>query len=161
MSTYTPEGLDDAYAPTDGPDPAGSSPAPPTLPQLGALGWLRWAWRQLTSMRVALLLLMLLAVAAVPGSVWPQRSQAPERVAQYLVDHPTAGPWLERAGMFDVYSSAWFSAIYLLLFVSLVGCILPRTRAHLRALGARPPRTPRRFDRFPAHAGGTSAGSPE
>ncbi len=133
----------------------------PALPSLGAVGTLRWAWRQLTSMRVALLLLMLLAVAAVPGSVWPQRSQAPERVAQYLVDHPTAGPWLERAGMFDVYSSAWFSAIYLLLFVSLVGCILPRTRAHLRALGARPPRTPRRFDRFPARAGGTSAESPE
>ena len=101
MSTYTPEGLDDAYAPDDAVDPADGPPAPPTLPQLGAVGWLRWAWRQLTSMRVALLLLMLLAVAAVPGSVWPQRSQAPERVAQYLVDHPTAGPWLERAGMFE------------------------------------------------------------
>lgn len=161
MSTYTPEGLDDAYARDDVPGPSGGPSSSPALPQLGVVGWLRWAWRQLTSMRVALLLLMLLAVAAVPGSVWPQRSQAPERVAQYLVDHPTAGPWLERAGMFDVYSSAWFSAIYLLLFVSLVGCILPRTRAHLRALGARPPRTPRRFDRFPAQAGGTSEESPE
>jgi cytochrome c biogenesis protein len=159
MSTYTPEGLDDAYAPADATEHGG--PTPPTLPQLGVVGWLRWGWRQLTSMRVALLLLMLLAVAAVPGSVWPQRSQAPERVQQYLVDNPTSGPWLERAGMFDVYSSAWFSAIYLLLFVSLVGCILPRTRAHLRALGARPPRTPRRFDRFPAQAGGTSEDGPE
>lgn len=162
MSTYAPEGLDDAYASGDPADRADAPGAtPPVLPQLGAVGWLRWAWRQLTSMRVALLLLMLLAVAAVPGSVWPQRSQAPERVQQYLVDHPTAGPWLERAGMFDVYSSAWFSAIYLLLFVSLVGCILPRTRAHLRALGARPPRTPRRLDRFPAQGGGTSAHEPE
>jgi cytochrome c biogenesis protein len=176
MSAYTPEGLDDEFTPDartaartdtadrlDASDGSGAVAAdePTALPQLGATGWLRWGWRQLTSMRVALLLLMLLAVAAVPGSVWPQRSQAPERVDQYLLDHPDAGPWLERAGMFDVYSSAWFSAIYLLLFVSLVGCILPRTRAHLRALRARPPRTPRRFDRFPAQGGGTIDGDPE
>ena len=32
----------------------------------------RWAWRQLTSMRTALVLLFLLALAAVPGSVVPQ-----------------------------------------------------------------------------------------
>ncbi len=100
---------------------------------LGVVGWLRWTWRQLTSMRVALLLLMLLAVAAVPGSVLPQRPQDPARVAEYLADHPDLGPWLDRVGAFDVYASVWFSAIYLLLFVSLVGCIVPRT-----------PRAPRR-----------------
>src|SRR5665648_586060 len=43
--------------------------APPRLPELGAVGALRWVWRQLTSMRVALMLLMLLAVVALPGSV--------------------------------------------------------------------------------------------
>ena len=62
-------------------------------------------------MRVALLLLMLLAVAAVPGSVFPQRAQSPENVAQYLLDHPDLGPWLDRLGMFAVYSSVWFSQI--------------------------------------------------
>lgn len=152
---YTPEGLDDAFSgpvPGDGPAPDAPAPAPPQLPAIGVVGWLRWGWRQLTSMRVALLLLMLLAVAAVPGTVFPQRPQDPARVATYLTDHPDLGPLLDRLGFFDVYASTWFSAIYLLLFVSLVGCILPRSRTHLRAVRGRPPRTPRRFDRFPAQA---------
>src|ERR671933_2065274 len=95
-------------------------PEEPTLPPLGAVGWARWAWRQLTSMRTALLLLLLLAVAAVPGSVFPQRRINAGQVQQYLADHPGYGRWLDRLGFFDVYSSIWFSAIYLLLFVSLV-----------------------------------------
>lgn len=131
-----------------------------TLPELGPLGLLRWAWRQLTSMRTALFLLMLLAVAAVPGSVLPQRSIDPARVQQYLQDHPTAGPVVDTLGGFDVYASVWFSAIYLLLFVSLVGCVLPRTRAHLSALRARPPRTPRRLERLPVHRTSTLDAAP-
>ncbi len=122
-----------------------------TLPRLGPLGTARFVWRQLTSMRTALFLLMLLAVAAVPGSVLPQRGVDPAQVSGFLQRHPTAGPVLDRVGGFDVFSSAWFSAIYLLLFVSLVGCVLPRSRVHLRALRALPPLAPRRFDRLPAH----------
>jgi cytochrome c biogenesis protein len=117
-------------------------------PTLGLGGWLRWGWRQLTSMRTALLLLFLLAVAAVPGSMLPQRRADPSRVGDYLSDHATTGPWLDRLGFFDVYSSPWFSAIYLLLFVSLVGCVVPRARLHLRAMRSAPPRTPRRLERL-------------
>ncbi len=131
------------------------------LPPLGTIGMLRWAWRQLTSMRTALLLLLLLAVAAVPGSVFPQRRINPAQVQQYLADHPAYAGWLDRLGFFDVYSSVWFSAIYLLLFVSLVGCVLPRTLAHLRALRTPPPRTPRRLDRLPGHGRVTVAGAPD
>ncbi len=130
------------------------------LPPLGPVGWARWAWRQLTSMRTALLLLMLLAVAAVPGSVFPQRRVDASRVQAYLADHPTAGPWLDRLGAFDVYASPWFSAIYLLLFVSLVGCVVGRARRHVGTWLAAPPRTPRRLERMPAHATRTLAGSP-
>lgn len=148
---YRPDGLDDAFAPDD---------APTALPGLGAVGWSRWAWRQLTSMRVALLLLVLLAVAAVPGTMFPQRPQDPSGVATYLTDNPTTGPWLDRLGFFDVYTSVWFSAVYLLLFTSLVGCILPRTRVHAAALRGRPPRTPRRLGRFSAQGGGTTAAAP-
>jgi len=126
--------------------------APVTLPRLGPLGWLRWTWRQLTSMRTALLLLLLLAVAAVPGSVFPQRRIDTGRVQNYLADHRSSGPWLDRLGFFDVYTSPWFSAVYLLLFVSLVGCVLPRSRRHLQAMRAAPPRTPRRLARLPEHA---------
>ena len=57
-----------------------------TQPRLGAVGWLRWMWRQLTSMRTALLLLFLLAIAAVPGSLLPQRPVNPLRVQQYIRD---------------------------------------------------------------------------
>src|SRR5690606_31410419 len=42
----------------------------------------------------------------------------------------------------------WFSAIYILLFVSLIGCILPRTKHHLDALRSRPPKTPARLSRL-------------
>jgi cytochrome c biogenesis protein len=125
-----------------------TSPAP-TQPRLGAVGSVRFAWRQLTSMRTALFLLLLLAVAAVPGSVLPQRGVNAGQVATYLQEHPTSGPWIDRLGGFDVYSSVWFSAIYLLLFISLVGCVLPRSRQHWHAVRAAPPRTPARLDRLP------------
>ena len=96
-------------------------------------------------MRTALFLLLLLSVAAVPGSIFPQRNIDAGRVADYIAQNPTTSPWLDRFGFFDVYSSPWFSAIYLLLFVSLVGCIVPRTKVHLAALRATPPRAPARL----------------
>ncbi|NGN83779.1 MULTISPECIES: cytochrome c biogenesis protein ResB [Arthrobacter] len=118
------------------------------LPRLGFLGMLRWAWRQLTSMRTALFLLLLLAVAAVPGSLFPQRPSNPSNVTQYLADHPTSGPILDWFKLFDVYSSPWFAAIYLLLFTSLVGCVLPRAKIHWKAMRSAPPRTPKRLSRL-------------
>ncbi len=111
-------------------------------------------WRSLTSMRTALILLLLLAVVAIPGSVLPQRNVSPEQVVAYLRDHPQAGPWLDRLWFFDVYSSPWFSAVYLLLFVSLLGCLVPRLLQHLGALVAVPPEAPARLDRLPLSATG-------
>jgi cytochrome c biogenesis protein len=108
----------------------------------------RYGWRQLTSMRTALLLLFLLALASVPGGFLPQRDLNPLRVKQFMADHPTLGPLLDRLSLFDVFSSAWFSAIYLLLFISLVGCLIPRTRLHLRALRKAPPPVPRTLSRL-------------
>jgi cytochrome c biogenesis protein len=132
-----------------------------TQPTLGPVGMLRWAWRQLTSMRTALFLLLLLAIGAVPGSIWPQRNIDAGRVADYLVSHPSTGPWLDRLGFFDVYSSAWFAAIYLLLFVSLVGCVVPRSKIHWRAMRAQPPRAPRHLERLPDHGQIEVDGAPE
>ncbi|WP_396179619.1 cytochrome c biogenesis protein ResB [Citricoccus sp.] len=121
------------------------------VPALGFKESLRFAWRQLTSMRTALMLLLLLAVAAVPGSLFPQRPAGPEIVNQYLEDNPVQGAWLDRFQMFDVYSSVWFSAIYILLFVSLIGCVLPRAAKHAKDLRSAPPRTPRRLNRLPEY----------
>jgi cytochrome c biogenesis protein len=127
------------------------SPAPTkdaTPAKLGFIGYCRFFWRQLTNMRTALLLLLLLAIAAVPGSLVPQRSSDPNGVTQYFTDNPDLAPALDKIQAFDVYSSAWFSAIYLLLFISLIGCVIPRTKHHLQALRAKPPKTPLRLSRL-------------
>ncbi len=121
----------------------------------GAGALLRNAWRGLTSMRTALVLLFLLAVAALPGALLPQRSLNVRLVDQYLTDHPQLGPVLDRLGFFDVFAAPWFAAIYLLLMVSLVGCVLPRTVDDATALRSPPVATPRNLGRLPHHAAGT------
>src|SRR5215475_12174233 len=69
----------------------------------GLSDWLRWAWRQLTSMRIALILLFLLALASVPGSILPQEGNNAPGVQQYFISHPTLAPWLDRLGLFNVF----------------------------------------------------------
>ncbi len=124
-------------------------PPSPTPAGLGPAGWLRWGWRVLTSMRTALVLLFLLAVAAVPGSVLPQRGADPAAVNRWIADHPGLGRWFDRVGLFDVFGSAWFSAIYLLLFISLIGCVIPRIGRQWRAVRAPIPAPPRQLSRLP------------
>jgi cytochrome c biogenesis protein len=138
-------------------DPAvglSTAPAPPppaSSPRWsGALGPLRRTWRQLTSMRTALLLLFLLALASVPGSFLPQRGLNPVAVQEYFAEHPDLAPVLDRLYLFDVFAAPWFAAVYLLLFVSLIGCLGSRVRAHARALTTPPPAVPRVLSRLPA-----------
>lgn len=131
-----------------------------TQPQLNAGGYLRFAVRQLTSMSTALMLLLLLAVASIPGSLIPQRSSDPNGVIQYRENNPELIPFIDFLQLHDVYGSVWFSAIYLLLFISLIGCVIPRTKHHLNALLTPPPRPPSRFSRLPAHLV-TSTDDPE
>lgn len=123
--------------------------------------WARWAWRTLTSMRTALLLLFMLALASVPGSIFPQRQTNAAAVNMYLADDPAKARILDRLGMFDVFGSPWFAAIYLLLFISLAGCVLPRTRQHWRAIRSRPPAAPKHLDRLPDHRELVSPSPPE
>ncbi|MDS1271733.1 cytochrome c biogenesis protein ResB [Lipingzhangella sp. LS1_29] len=130
-------------------------------PKLSPRAWLRWAWNHLTTMRTALVLLFLLALAAIPGSALPQRTVSVEQVDDFYVDYPELAPWLDQLYLFDVYSSPWFAAIYLLLFTSLVGCVIPRMRTHLRALRSPPPAAPRHFERLPYSARFTTTASPD
>jgi cytochrome c biogenesis protein len=118
------------------------------IPELGLVGLLRFAWRQLTSMRTALILLLMLGIASIPGSLIPQRTSNPIAVRDFLEAHPERSIWYERFSLFDVYSSPWFSAIYILLFISLIGCVLPRTVEHFHAMRALPPLTPRNLNRM-------------
>ncbi|MFC3576941.1 cytochrome c biogenesis protein ResB [Streptomyces yaanensis] len=125
------------------------------------IGWARWFWRQLTSMRVALLLLFLLSLGAIPGSLIPQTGTDELKVQAFMAEHTTLGPVYEKLGLFHVYSSVWFSAIYILLFVSLIGCIVPRTWQFVGQLRSRPPAAPKRLTRLPAHATWRTDADPE
>jgi cytochrome c biogenesis protein len=122
---------------------------------------LRWGWRQLTSMRTALILLLLLALAAIPGSVVPQRDVDSLKTARWQDAHPDLTPVYEKLGLFSVYDSAWFSAIYILLMVSLVGCFVPRTFVYWKAMRAAPPPAPRNLGRLPDHASYHAEGTPD
>jgi len=138
----------------------GSGQKPIAQPTLSASGWGRFFWRQLTSMKTALVLLLLLALAAIPGSLVPQRSSDPNGVIRYRRDDPELYAILDGLQLFDTFTSVWFSAIYLLLFVSLIGCILPRTAHHLKALRQPPPATPSRLERLENYRRMTVSGNP-
>jgi cytochrome c biogenesis protein len=129
------------------PAESGAGPGP-----FGVMGWSRWGWRQLTSMRTALVLLFLLAVASVPGSVLPQQGIDPAAVQQYYSSHPSLAPLLARLSLFNVFAAPWFAAIYLLLFLSLAGCVVPRTFRLARSARALPPAAPRNLARLPHSA---------
>lgn len=101
-------------------------------------------------MRTALILLLMLAAAAVPGSVYPQRSADPNGVTKFFDDAPELAKVLDAMQLFDVYTSVWFSAIYILLFISLIGCVIPRTGVHYRQLREEPVETPSNLSRMPA-----------
>lgn len=109
---------------------------------IGVFGWLRWTWRQLTSMRVALILLFLLSLAAIPGSLIPQTSENAFQTQTWQAAHKDLTPIYQKLQLFNVYSSVWFSAIYILLFISLAGCIIPRTWQFVGVLRAKPPPRP-------------------
>ena len=123
----------------------------PSLPPLSSMGFARWMWRQFTSMRTALILLFLLAFVSIPGSILPQRGTNPVLVEQWIADAPTWGPLLDTWGFFDVYAAPWFAAVYLLLFLSLIGCVLPRIGVHWRTMRMPPPPAPRHLGRLPEY----------
>ncbi|WP_264071687.1 cytochrome c biogenesis protein ResB [Mycolicibacterium komossense] len=112
-------------------------------------------------MGTALVLLFLLALGAVPGAMLPQRSLNAAKVDQYIADHSLIGPWLDRFQFFDVFSSFWFTSIYVLLFISLVGCLTPRIIEHARSMRAVPVPAPRNLARLPKHAEAQVAGDPD
>ncbi|MGC5257511.1 cytochrome c biogenesis protein ResB [Gordonia sp. DT218] len=122
---------------------------------------LRNLWRSLTSMRTALVLLFLLALAAIPGALLPQRPLNEQKTQAYIDQHGWLGQWMDRLQLFDVFASAWFTAIYVLLFVSLVGCLTPRMIEHFHSLRAKPVAAPRNLKRLPRHVEHEVDGDPE
>lgn len=103
---------------------------------LGAFA--RGAWRWLRTMKTAIILLLVLAAASSIGSLIPQRPINELAVLRWKGEHAEWAGIAERLGLFDVYGSAWFTAIYALLLVSLLGCLVPRYRAFFRVVRSRP-----------------------
>ncbi len=130
-------------------------------PEMSLVEFVRFCWTSLTSMRTAIILLFALAIAAIPGSlganVLPQRPNNPVLVNEWITNHPGIGPLFDRVGLFDVYASPWFAAIYLLLMTSMVGCIIPRIAHYAKAARAMPTGAPKVLDRLPARASGSTA----
>jgi cytochrome c biogenesis protein len=115
-------------------------------------------WRSLRSMRTALILLLVIALASVAGSFIPQRPNSPLRIAQDFREHPLRSRIFDALGLFDVFGSWWFTLLYVLLLVSLGACLFPRTRALIRNARARP-QPARELDGF-RHFAEIPAGEP-
>jgi cytochrome c biogenesis protein len=121
-------------------------------------------WRRLRRMSTALLLLFSLAVASIVATFIPQEPLVPDTVARWRTG--AAGPGqavarvLDGAGVFDVFSSWWFTTLTVLLIVSLSGCLLPRYLAFWRT-ARRPPATGRNLDRLTNHVQLTTSVEPD
>lgn len=161
MTDTRSPGVARAVGPADGGRPGSAGGPPSRRHAFGVVAWARWAWRQLTSMRTALVLLFLLAAASVPGSLLPQRSIDASAVQSYYAAHPTLAPIFADVGLFNVFAAPWFAAIYILLFVSLLGCVLPRSYRLARSTRAVPPRAPRNLNRLPLSVRYTTTLPPE
>jgi cytochrome c biogenesis protein len=152
----------DGTAEFDGHDGTAEHGVPgPAGVRLGVAGWLRWGWRQLTSMRTALILLFLLAAGSIPGSLLPQVGTNPAAVSQYYSSHPLLARILGNLSLFNVFGAPWFAAIYILLFASLVGCVLPRTLRLVGSARQPPPRAPSNLSRLPFAVSYATALAPE
>ncbi len=102
---------------------------------------------------------MFLGFASIPGSLIPQRTQNPMAVSAAFKSSPGLSKLMDRLSLFDVYGSPWFSAIYILLFISLIGCVLPRTFEHFHAARALPPATPKNLNRMEFYSTWSGNGS--
>jgi cytochrome c biogenesis protein len=96
-------------------------------------------WHALSSMKLTLALLIILAFTSVFGTLIPQQQEA-MRFAQGL--SPGLLRFFQLLGLFDLYHSFWFRAIIALLALNLVICSINRLPTALKLF-----RAPSRLDR--------------
>ena len=108
-------------------------------------------WRRLRRMSTALVLLFSLALASIVATFVPQEPVVPQTVAAWRLGESgpgrTIAGWIDGAQLFDVFSSWWFTTLTVLLVISLIGCLVPRYRAFVRA-ARRPPAAGRNLERL-------------
>jgi len=93
----------------------------------------RW-WRTLRSLRFALVLMALIAVACIVGTLVKQEPYDPTKaIAHY--GRPL-GLLVGLLGLSQLYHTWWFLALLSLFVASTVACTVPRLRLRLRSLGS-------------------------
>ncbi len=93
-------------------------------------------WRWLIRMKTALIMLGMLALLTAIATAVPQEPNVPSTVQSWRTGEEGPGASvaavLDAIGAFDMYGSALFLALLLLLFLSLTACLIPRIRAWIR-----------------------------
>jgi cytochrome c biogenesis protein len=120
---------------------AGARPASPAI-QPGGLDPLRWLWNLLTNVKFALVLVGTAAAAGMVGVVLPQvpgpmRSNAAARSAWIEMHREDFGRFtdpMDRLGLFDVFHSAWFNALWAVIIVAVTVCTVSRFRPTWRSV---------------------------
>lgn len=108
----------------------------------GGFDPLRWAWQLLTNVKVALLLVGLALLAGLAGVVIPQtpgpmRTNAAARAAWLELRRDDFGPLtgtMDQLGLFDVYHTAWFNGLWVLIVVAVTVCTVSRFRPTWRSV---------------------------
>ena len=103
---------------------------------------LRTAWNLLTNVKFALLLVGLALGAGLIGVVIPQvpgpmRGNPAARTAWMGLREKTYGPFtgpMDNLGLFDVFHSAWFNGLWVMIIVAVTVCTVSRFRPTWRAV---------------------------
>lgn len=91
-------------------------------------------FRSITSLKLTLVLFLVLAAASVLGTLLPQGATTEELQSRF---GPAIGSLLGLLHLGDIFHSAWFSALLLLLGANLVACTLDRLPKTIRMLKQR------------------------
>lgn len=103
----------------------------------------RGLWRLLASSRLAIWLLVLLAVSAMIGGLVPQASTTPNAELVYRGYGPVPYFIIRLFNLGDVFRSWWFLALLTLFCINLVTCTSRRLLSSIRRV-RHPPTSPRR-----------------
>jgi len=113
----------------------GTVPAPGAAERIGRVdSALEWLWHLITSMKLALVLMLVFAALTLVGALViqapPGVMEDPQAKADWLAGvRPRFGGWtdiMERLQVFTIFTSFWVKAIVALLVASLVACTVHR-----------------------------------
>lgn len=86
------------------------------------------------SMKLALVLLLLVAAASIIGTIIPQSSLDATAVGQIWQNQPRLAPIYDFLGFFHVYTTWWYILLLAMLFLNIVVCTVPRFLRTLKSI---------------------------